>query len=433
MPLIPSFPKAILHIDGDSFFASCEIAMNPALKGKPVVTGSERGIASSMTYDLKAMGVRVGTKLSEIRKMCPEVIMVPSDYESYSLFSQRMYTIVRRYTEAVEEYSIDEYFADITGMRRSLHMSYPQIAQAIKCDLERELGLTFSVGLGPTKVLAKVGSKWNKPSGLTILSARSIESYLQKLPIENVWGIGPQTSAYLKKYGIHTALQYIQKDEKWVESHMSKPYREIWHELRGTSIYTLYTEEKHDYQSISKTKTFTPPSKEREFIFSQLSKNIENACIKARRHDLAPKKIFFFLKTQEFNYAGLELTLTARMSAPHEMIRMVRGKFEKVYQKNKEYRATGVVLMDLSHQEDIQLDLFGAKTEIEKWKPIYTAVDMLDGKFGKHTVYLGSTFGAMKNATHQNERGEVPGRAKKLFKGENSRQRLGLPMLGEVK
>lgn len=433
MPLsLRSFPKAILHIDGDSFFASCEQAVNPALKGKPVVTGKERGIASSLSYDLKAMGVTRGMSLTEIRKICPSVIIVPSDYETYSLYSQRMYAIVRRYTEAVEEYSIDECFADLTGMRRPLRMSYEQIAQSIKYDLESELGITFSLGLGPTKVLAKVGSKWNKPSGLTLIPANRIEAYLGKLAIEKIWGIGPQTSAYLKKDGVHTALQYVQKDIEWINARMSKPYREIWQELRGEFVYELNTEEKHDYQSISKTKTFTPPSTDKEFVFSQLSKNIENACIKARRHNLAPKKIFFFLKTQEFHYAGLELTLTARMSAPHEILRMVRESFDKVFKPKTKYRATGVVLMNLSNQEDLQPDLFGAKAEVEQWKPIYAAVDTLDGKFGKHTVYLGTTFRAMKSSAHTNERGDTPGRAKNLFKGETTRQRLAIPMLGDV-
>src|SRR3990167_5878482 len=147
-----SFPRAILHIDGDSFFASCEVAKNPALRGKPVVTGRERGIASSMTYEAKRLGVKRGMMLSEIKKVCPAVIILPSDYETYSLFSKRMYEIVRRYTPSVEEYSIDECFADLTGLRRTLRMSYPSIAATIKREMELELGMTFSMGLSCTKV-----------------------------------------------------------------------------------------------------------------------------------------------------------------------------------------------------------------------------------------------------------------------------------------
>ena len=433
MPLsIRSFPRAILHIDGDSFFASCEAAVNPSLRGKPIVTGKERGIASSMSYDLKAMGVTRGMSLREIKKICPAVIILPSDYETYSLFSKRMYAIVRRYTESVEEYSIDECFADLTGMRRSLRMSYEAIAEAIKHDLDTELGMTFSVGLAPNKVLAKVGSKWKKPSGLTIIPANRIELYLRNLDIEKIWGIGRQTSAFLRQHQVFTALQYAQRPKEWIDAHMSKPYREIWQELRGDFVYPLNMEEKHEYQSISKTKTFTPPSNDKEFVFSQLSKNVENACIKARRHTLAPTKIFFFLKTQGFNYAGLELALTTPLSAPNEILRLVRENFDKVFRPRTLYRATGVVLINLQPEGESQLDLFGSISQLQAWRPVYAAMDMLDTKFGKHTVFLGSTFRAMKTAAHQNERGDAPGRTSRLFKGENKRQRVAIPMLGDV-
>jgi DNA polymerase-4/DNA polymerase V len=100
-----SFARAILHIDADAFFASCEQAVNPKLKGKPVVTGKERGIASAVSYEAKARGVKRGMTIRDIKALCPDVIHLPSDYETYSLFSQRMFAIVRRYTPDVEEYN----------------------------------------------------------------------------------------------------------------------------------------------------------------------------------------------------------------------------------------------------------------------------------------------------------------------------------------
>jgi DNA polymerase-4/DNA polymerase V len=429
---ISSYPRAILHVDGDSFFASCEIAVNPALRGKPVVTGKERGIASSMTYDLKTMGVKRAMPLHEIKKICPDVIILPSDYETYSLFSMRMYEIVRRYTPSVEEYSIDECFADLTGLRRSLRMSYEEMAKRIKYDLEHELGITFSVGLAPTKVLAKVASKWQKPAGMTCIPGKRIAPYLRTLPIDAVWGIGKQTGAYLRGLGVHTALMYATKSREWIDAHMSKPYREIYAELRGESVYQLFLEKKDTYASITKSKTFTPPSKDKEYVFSQLSKNIENACIKARRHGLAPKKFFYYLRTQEFRHVGMEHTLVSPLSAPHEIIRMAQASFSGVYTPRTLYRATGVVLTHLDSHEHIQLDLFGDVARDSKWQPVYDAIDALDARFGKHSVYLGSTYTALTTATHLEERGDVPTRAKQLMRGENKRQRINIPMLGDV-
>ena len=219
-----TFPRAILHIDGDAFFASCEQSRRPKLQGRPVVTGKERGIAASMSYEAKACGVTRGMRLADIRKRCPDAVILPSDYETYSLLSTRFFAIVRRYTPEIEEYSIDECFADLTGLRRPLRMSYLRIAEQIKKDLDSELGFTFSVGLAPNKVVAKIASKWQKPSGCTAIPGRELHHYLAKVPVENVWGIGPQTTALLNKHGVTTALQFAQKPEQWVKKYFSKPF-----------------------------------------------------------------------------------------------------------------------------------------------------------------------------------------------------------------
>ena len=121
---------------------------------------------------------------------------------------------MRRFTPDVEEYSIDEAFADITGMRRALHSSYEEIASKMKKQIERELGITVSVGLSITKVLAKVASKHQKPSGMTIIKGRDIAEYLRHLPVEKIWGIGYATTNYLAKMGIHYALEFAQMPKK---------------------------------------------------------------------------------------------------------------------------------------------------------------------------------------------------------------------------
>src|SRR5712692_723366 len=233
---LQTFPRAVLHIDGDAFFASCEQSRRPKLQGRPVVTGKERGIAASMSYEAKVRGVTRGMRMAEIRKVCPDAVILPSDYETYSLLSKRFFAIVRRYTPDVEEYSIDECFADLTGLRRPLRLSYLQIAERIKHDLDTELGFTFSVGLAPNKVVAKIASKWAKPSGLTAIPGRELHRYLAKLPVEKVWGIGHQTTALLNKHGVQTALQFAQRPEAWVKKYFSKPFFQIWQELNGTYV-----------------------------------------------------------------------------------------------------------------------------------------------------------------------------------------------------
>lgn len=427
-----SYPRAIVHIDGDSFFAAVEVAKDPRLKGKPVITGKERGIVSACTYEAKARGVQRGVKLSEALKQCPDAIILPSDYETYSIFSERMYEIVRRYTPQVEEYSIDECFADLTGMRRVNRMNYRDMAHSIKQELAVELGITFSVGLSCTKVLAKIGSKFRKPDGLTTIPLNDAHLFLKKTPIANLWGIGANTGALLNKHGIYTAFDYVQKDEGWVRNTVSKPYVEIWHELRGHVIYELTTERKTNYQSISKTKTFTPPSRDEAFIFSQLSKNIENACIKARRWSLATPHIFFFLKTQDFKYKGFEIKLPYPTNVPQDILREVARFFPQVFKKGEEYRASGITLAKLSSEGGGQLDLFGKVKESEAQRVVFESVDEISERHGKHAVFLGSSFIARKYGAHLGERGDLPERVRQLFKGETARRRLAIPLLGEV-
>ena len=256
---ISTFPCAIIHIDGDAFFASCEQARDPKLRGKPVITGKERGIAASLSYEAKACGVKRAMRLSDIKKICPDVIMLPSDYETYSLLSQRFFLIVRRYTPDVEEYGIDECFADLTGLQRPLNMSYLRIAESISADLTPELGFTFSIGLAPNKVIAKVASNWNKPHGLTAISGRNIHRYIDKVPVEKIWGIGHQTMSLMHKFDIYSALDFARRDEEWVQKKFYKPQYQIWQELNGKLILEIDTTPKQSYQSIQKMRTFTPP------------------------------------------------------------------------------------------------------------------------------------------------------------------------------
>jgi DNA polymerase IV len=426
--LMRSFPRAIIHIDGDAFFASCEQARNPKLRGKPVITGKERGIAASMSYEAKAMGVTRGMSLHEIKRVCPDVVMLPSDYETYSLLSKRFFTIVKKYTPEVEEYSIDECFADITGLRRVLRMGYPEIAAAIKKELDVSLGFTFSVGLGPNKSIAKIGSKWKKPSGLTVISAPNIPTYLEKLSAEKVWGIGHNTAEHLARYRITTALQFARKNEEWVRATFSKPFQEIWRELNGEFVFKLETEPKTTYYTISKTKTFTPPSEDRKYVFSQLSKNIENACIKARRYKLAATGVTFYLRQQDFRHTGIELKLSRLTAIPSDLINLADEHFDEFFKQNTLYRATGVSLLGLQEDKVSQLDLFGEAVKMIEKKKLYEAVDAVNKKYGKHTLYLGSSFLANKYSQHLGERGDIPERKQNMFRGETKRKRLGIPM-----
>jgi len=422
-----SWPRAIAHIDGDAFFTSCEEAIHPELKGKALITGGERGIVACASYPAKKLGIKRGVPLHEARRICPGLIVLPSDYETYSLFSRRMFSIMRRFTPDVEEYSIDEAFADITGMRRALRSSYEEIILNMKQEIERELGITVSVGLSITKVLAKVASKHQKPSGMTIIKGRDIVQYLHDLPVEKIWGIGYATTNYLAKMGIRYALEFAQLPEKKVRERFTKPGVEIWQELRGESVYPVTTEEKSSYASISKTKTFAPATSNAEYLFAHLMRNMESACIKARRYSLAPNKIAVFLKKNDFGTAGSEVKLSRPCNCPIEFSNIIRELFDCCYSPKDIYRATGVVLIDLEPDTSLQYSLFDNPLQAKKIKDIYNAADELGRKFGKHTLHLGSSH--LIEKLGKGRRGNPTVREQTQLKGETRRRHLGLPLL----
>lgn len=392
-----------MHMDGDAFFVSVEVAKNPGLRGKPAVTGSERGIVSALSYEAKALGITRGMPIYQVKKKFPSVIVLPGDYESYVEYSQKMFDIVRRYTEMVEEYSIDECFADLTGWRRPLKMTYRQILENIQKDISDELDISVSLGLAPTKVLAKVASKWVKPRGLTLIPGKLAHLFLAKTPIEKIWGIGPNTSRFLLQKGVKTAYDFASKDEAWIKHHLSKPYEEIWTELNCEVVHDIDPNPKITYSSISKTKTFHPPSSNPEFLLSELSRNVESACRKARHYKLETRKIFYFLKTQSFSYHKQEVAIPSPTNIPSKILSYVEKDFLKIHRKNTLYRAAGITLCDLIPEKNRQVDLFGDVERTEKLVKIFEQVDTVERKFGINSVFLASTLKA-KREKERNEK-----------------------------
>jgi DNA polymerase-4/DNA polymerase V len=383
-------------MDGDAFFVAVEIAKNPKLKGKAVVTGEEKGIVTALSYEAKALGVTRGLPVFQLKKLFPKVIILPGDYRSYAIYSQKMFDIVRRYADDVEEYSIDECFADLTGLDKPLKMSYRQIAERIQKEIMDELSVSVSIGIAPTKVLAKVASKWKKPFGITVIEKEGIEDFLKNTTIGKIWGIGRQTTNFMHKMNIDTGYDFISKNVSWIREHLARPYETLWQELKGDSLLAIDPKPKTDYSSIQKTRSFHPATNDSIFLLSRLSKNIEEACAKARHYKLIPKKLSFFLKTRNFEYHRCVIPLSAPTNAPELLLKLIEEQFNTIYQKGVLYRTTGVTLFELVPSSASQSDLFGGTDRAHKFEAIHNQIDSLENKFGKKVVYLASTHRALK-------------------------------------
>jgi DNA polymerase-4/DNA polymerase V len=429
----PEYPRAIVHFDGDAFFASVEQMMDWRLRGRPVVTGGERGAATSLSYEAKARGVHRGMLMSEIRRRVPDVVVVRSDYTAYSIFAKRMYAIVRETAHVVEEYSIDECFADITGLDAELGKSYEEIALYIKEQLQTSLGITFGVGLAPSKVLAKAASKYNKPDSFTALPLSRIPDFLAQTSIGSIWGMGGSATLRMMKLGVDTAGQFIDKPYGWlVDEKFAKPYKDIWHELRGVSVRPVGEESvgRSGIGSIMRTRTFTPPSTDRSYVFAQLAQNIEGVCAKARRHGVTARGVSFFLKTQDFQYQSRSIDLPVALNTPSDLIRTLSPHFYELFIPGIQYRATGVTLHTLISAAAVTPDLFGESVRVGSRAKVFGAVDAINRRYGRNTLHTGASL--LSYAATPARRGLHEGRLRFLLPIEQRQKALNVPYLGEV-
>lgn len=384
------YPRAVLHVDGDGFFASCEVIRRPELKGKPVVVGAERGIVTALTYEAKALGIVRGMPIARIHKEFPEVAIFAGDYTWYAEVSRRMNAIIARATPEVEPYSIDESFADLTGYQIPQKTTYEKMARRVKEELQQEIGMTFSVGLAPTKTLAKVASKHRKPNGLIFIPLSQTRAFLEGTSIEKVWGIGKRTAKKLENMGISNAWRFAERGEVWVRERFSKPYQEIWRELRGEVVHPVRRGLRGGQKSFMHTRTIRPTT-DRSILFGELVRHLEAVMRCAREDRVAPKRIGMFLKTQTFRYQHAELTLLSPTNIPGETLPSLRERFDRLFEEGILYRATGVVIHDFVQEQDAPADLFDTTRIHERFARVYEKVDALNERYGTGAVRLASS------------------------------------------
>ena len=196
--------RRILHVDMDAFYASVEQRDNPELRGRPVAVGGRpegRGVVAAASYEARKYGVRSAIPMARAVRLCPELVVVRPDFAKYRAVSQAVFTLFRSVTPLVEPLSLDEAYLDVT------HNAWGEplgraVAQRLKAAIKAETGLTASAGVAPNKFLAKIASAWRKPDGLTVIPPERMESFLQQLPVDALWGVGPVTAARLRERGI---------------------------------------------------------------------------------------------------------------------------------------------------------------------------------------------------------------------------------------
>ena len=196
--------RRIIHVDMDAFYASVEQRDNPTLRGKPLAVGgqpNQRGVVAAASYEARAFGVHSAMSMAQAVRLCPSLTIVRPNFARYKAASQQVFAIFREVTPLVEPLSLDEAYLDVTENAWQEPLATP-VARRLKERIRAETGLTASAGVAPNKFLAKIASGWKKPDGLTVISPERVEPFLQKLPVDALWGVGPVTAKKLRARGI---------------------------------------------------------------------------------------------------------------------------------------------------------------------------------------------------------------------------------------
>jgi len=208
--------RKIIHLDMDAFYASVEQRDDPALRGKPVAVGGSptgRGVVAACSYEARKFGVHSAMPMARALRQCPDLVIVRPNFAKYRDVSQQVMAILRSCTPLVEPLSLDEAYLDVT--ENSLHEPLAmEVAKYLKRRIHEETSLTASAGVAPNKFLAKIASGWKKPDGLTVIAPERMESFLQRLPVEALWGVGPVTAKKLRALGIEKLVDVRAADEE---------------------------------------------------------------------------------------------------------------------------------------------------------------------------------------------------------------------------
>ena len=282
--------KVIMHIDLNAFFATCEVLRDPSLKGKPLIVGhvGRSGIVSTCSYEARKYGVHSGQPTFQALKCCPEAIVVEPHFKIYEVYSRSFFSYVKRYSQIIEVASIDECYVDMT---KPLTECKDPVAylRAMQFELKKETGLSCSIGIAPTKWLAKMASDMKKPMGLVFLRKKDIPKMLYPMPIENFWGIGKKTTPRLREHGINTIgdlAKAIEYEDGYLQKELGKFYLTVKQWIQGGGSDTVEVEYA-DPKSIGVSETLMYDSTG----YDEISKTLHEICLEVSRRAAKENKV----------------------------------------------------------------------------------------------------------------------------------------------
>ena len=383
--------KVIALVDCDSFFVSCEQKRNPELKNKPVcVLSNPDGCVISRSKEAKQMGVRMGEPYFMAKKEHSKAIYPIADHEYYGQVSYQVMEVLQDFSPYVQIYSVDEAFVDLTGLQRLYKKNYYELAQMLRQRVLDEVDIPVSIGISSSKTLAKLASDKakNVESHIYQINMCDILTELENTRIEEIWGIGRRLTDKMKKNGIITALELVNKSDSWLDKQIGIHGIEMRHELLGEMTSPVLNESATP-KSIQNTRAFGIFTSDFNFIKNELNLHIHTSCRKLRRHDTKCLQVGVMLRTKDFRVFYTKRDLKSSTDFELEISKIAIELLKEIYNPNILYRATGVVLEKIGEQGIEQLSLYDKQEENDKKRKLTQCFDKLERKMGKNILKIG--------------------------------------------
>lgn len=385
--------KYLALVDCDSFFVSCEQKRNTNLKGQPVcVLSNNDGCVISRSKEAKKMGIKMGEPFFMAKNDHPKAIYITADHEYYKEVSNHIMSILKNFSPFVQIYSIDEAFIDLTGLTRLYKQNYYKLAKHLRSKILEEVDIPVSIGVSSTKTLSKLASDKAKniSDGIYLIGKQKIKKELRHTNIEEIWGIGRRLTKNLKRHGVLTAEELVEKTDKWLDSKIGIHGIEMRHELLGEMVSTVTNEVKAP-KSIQNTRAFGMFTNDFNFIKNELNKHIHTSCRKLRKYETKCLQIGVMLRTKDFRVFYTKQDLITPTDFELEISNLAINLLKEIYNPNILYRSTGVILDKIGEQGTEQLSLYSDNTIETKKKNLAKCFDKLESKFGKNIVQTGFT------------------------------------------
>ncbi len=382
--------------DCNNFFVSCERLLRPDLEGKPVIVLScNDGCVISRSNEAKALGIPMGEPFFKIRALAEArgVTVFSTNFALYHEISRRVMAILSRYTGRMETYSVDEAFLDLSIASLADPLEY---AREIRGTLLREIGIPVSIGIASTKTLAKLAAEKGKKDpasgGVFSLEGLDLDSFLETVPVGDVWGIGRRCTASLARFGIRTARHFRDAGDEWLRRHFSiRAVHTAW-ELRGISCIRL-VEEDPLQKSIQVSRSFGRPVSDLESLKEAVTAHTVSAAERLRRQGLAAGTVQVYIATSRFRDGFFAPAVTMKMRAPTSstlsLVKAALEGLERIYAPGHAFVKAGVLLLDLVPDGVVQQGLFDgeeARKKRERDRALMAAVDAVNLALGPGTL-----------------------------------------------